>query len=60
MDKNLSKLTKERQKAIEFLNKNGYIVESEQGEQYITQSRMKNIIGRIDYISEGIERILRA
>lgn len=60
VDKNLSKLTKERQKAIEFLNKNGYIVESEQGEQYITQSRMKNIIGRIDYISEGIERILRA
>lgn len=55
----LNKLIKEREKAIAFLNKNGYITPDEEV-KCITKSNMKNIIQRIDSISDRLERALKA
>lgn len=57
LSKNLSRLIKERQKAIEFLNKNGYVV-GETKEEPIVEVKLTNTINRINSLSDGIEKIL--
>lgn len=54
--KKQSKATKERQKTIEFLTKNGYIVN---GESNPIKSRMITVIKKINTISESIEKVLK-
>lgn len=55
----LNKLIKEREKAIAFLNKNGYITPDDEPGG-IAKSNMRNIIQRLDSISERLERALKA
>lgn len=58
INRKLNKLIKERQKAIAFLNKNGYI-KGDYKEEPIIESRLVGIIRKLDIISEGIEKILK-
>lgn len=54
----LNKLIKEREKAIAFLNKSGYIIPEEEG-QPTAKPNMNNIIKRLENISNSIERALK-
>lgn len=56
ISKKMSKIRKERQKAVAFLTKNGYIKNEE--DMHIT-SRMGNIIAKLNIISKNMEKILR-
>lgn len=56
VDKKHNKMVKERQKAIAFLDKNGYIKGS--GEDTAIVSRMNTVVKRINIISESIEKII--
>lgn len=58
INKKMNKMIKEREKAIAFLNKNGYINPQFTVEN-TTTSRMKTVIRRINTISESIEKIIR-
>lgn len=59
VNKKINKMIKEREKAIAFLDRNGYINPPSDEENAI-KSSMKNVIRKINIISESIEKIIRA
>lgn len=56
INKRMSKMQKERQKAIAFLNKNGYVNKKEE-EKVLPQ--MGSIINKMNNISQNIEKIIK-
>ena len=59
VNKKINKMIKEREKAIAFLDRNGYINPPSDEENAI-KSSMKNVIRKINIISESIEKIIRS
>ena len=59
IDKKINKMIRDRQKAIAFLTKNGYIKNNHEDDSAAVTSGMRNIIRKINIISDGIERILK-